>query len=491
MAYPKMKNMVREAGVKWVRRLRSAAVTSRNSWLQEIKSVEEECVLVRQIIASLPLPIASVYINHYIIREFINIIASYDYDNGRPQITRICDGKVHRDICVTMLKTVIFPCIFTCDIREVESEFVQELLIKLLYIIPNVEILILPNAQRLNYMPLLVRRIQLLIQLQEFHFHVGCTTEILIELSKYCPHLKKISVEGSRRVNDECVRHLLKLRHVLSLDIADTQITTNGYTALLSGLPEIQTVIWYHPIDPVLRNLRAPLLSVTKFTGNVSDARLLVINCPNITELTLLSTTEDISGVGELRNVTMLSIQGGSYIALRFNNIITFLGRNLTVLKMGHVVDISINDLVNSCTVLNSLEISSCHVVYTEMLEPELPHFRNVKELRLIGNRGQFGFNCILRMYANLNVLHVVAMEQINDMYITGVVMAGGFRNLTEFIIDLCGYLSMETAWLLLQNCPDLTELGNIGSWSGVTEDAILIFLNFIKNNNLSLVVHR
>jgi hypothetical protein len=491
MAYPKINKMVREAGVNLTRRLHSAAVTSRNCWLQEIKSVEKECVLLRQIMASLPLPIVSMYINRYAIREFTNIIASYDYDNGRPLITRICDRQVHRDICLNILKTVIFPCISTCDVSEVESKFVQELLIELLYIIPNVEVLILPEAQSLNYMKLLVERIQLLIHLQEFRFHVGCTTQILIELSKYCPHLKIISVKDSRRVNDKCVRHLLKLRRLLSLNIADTSVSGNSYAALLSGLPEIQDVIWFRPIDPVLRNLRAPLPSVTKFTGKLSDAELLLRKCPNITELKLLFFTEGISDLGELRNVATLSIHGGSCIAIRFSSIVTLLGPNLTVLQMGKVGNVSINDLVNSCTVLKSLSISSCRIVYREMLDPELPHFQNLKELKLRGNWGLFDFSSILRLYVNLNVLHVVDMGQITDTYIREIVSAGGFRNVTEFVLDFCGDLSMETAWLLVQNCPDLTELGNISSWSDVTNDELLIFLNFVKNNNLSLVVSR
>jgi hypothetical protein len=79
MANQKVCKMVREAGVKWTRRLRSAAATSRNSWLQEIKSVEEECVLVRHVITSLPVPFVSDVIVVYAVQEFAKLIASYHH----------------------------------------------------------------------------------------------------------------------------------------------------------------------------------------------------------------------------------------------------------------------------------------------------------------------------------------------------------------------------------------------------------------------------
>jgi hypothetical protein len=489
LGYPKMNKMVREAGIKWTRRLHSAAIMGRNSWLQEIRSVEGECVLVREILASLPMCIISEYIIDYGIREFANIIASYDCDSGRPLISRICDRKIHQDICLNILKTVVFPCISTYDVSKVASEFVQELLIKLLYIIPNVQVLILPKSERLKYMQLLVTRIQVLVHLQEFHFNVGCTTEILIKLSKYCPRLTTISVRGSKRVNDKCVRYILRLRSLLVLNIATTSVSANSYTQILSGLPEIRNVIWSSPLDPVLSNLREPLPSVKTFTGNISDAGLLVHNCPNITELTLLSITEDISGLGALRSVTTLSM--GFSIDIRFSNVITLLGPTLTVLKMANVAEININDVFDSCTVLNSLSISICYIDFRQMPSPELPHFRNLKELRLRHNWGPFDFSSILHLYINLSVLRVVGMEQINDVYMRQIVTAGGFRNLTEIVIDLCGFVSMQTAWLLVQYCPNLIVLGKVSGWSHVTTQQIVIFLDFVKSNNLALVLFR
>jgi hypothetical protein len=282
----------------------------------------------------------------------------------------------------------------------------------------------------------------------------------------------------------------LKLRGLLSLDIRGTSVSSNSYKEILSGLPEIQNVIWYHPLEPILSNLGAPLPSVKTFSGKISDAQLLVQKCPNLTELTLTIITEDISELGALRDVATLSIYGATSTAIWFSNVIRLLGPNLTVLKVGHVGEIIINDLINTCTVLNSLTMCYCDIAYTEMLDPELPHFRNLKKLTLEGNWGPFEFSSILHLYINLNVLRLMGMGEITDTFMRQTVTAGGFRNLTECFIEFCGVMSMDTAWLLMQNCPNLTKIGKIHSWSRVTKDEIVPFLNFVRNSNISLSLY-
>jgi hypothetical protein len=113
---------------------------------------------------------------------------------------------------------------------------------------------------------------------------------------------------------------------------------------------------------------------------------------------------------------------------------------------MHQVENINIDELINYCSVLNSLTISYCHITYTDIFDRELPHFRNLRELELKHNWGQFDLRSLLPLYVNLNVLHAVGMGQITDAFISEIVTAGGLRNLTELVVDHCGYLSIETA---------------------------------------------
>ncbi|PNF23801.1 hypothetical protein B7P43_G16127 [Cryptotermes secundus] len=482
--------MVRGAGGNWTRRLRSAADTGHSSWLQEVKSVEEECVLVRAHLATLPVPLVSEYIIFYAFQEFIKLIEHYYHHDPRPLISRIIDRQVHESVCINMLKAVILPCISKCDISVTYSSFVQELLIKFLYAIPNIKTLILPSLQRPRHVQLLVERIQILTHLENFSFHTCCTTETIIQLSKYCPHMKKISVQGSKRVDDGSVEHLLKMRNLLSLNIAETSISGNRYAALLPGLPEIRDVIWFRPIEPVLGNLTACLPSVVAFIGVISDAKLLVQKCPNITHLLLYSPSQDISDLGELKNVVSITIQNCSYTEIRFSDVIRRSGSTLENLVTVDVDNIHLDDVINYCTGLRSLCINYCHVTCTEMFHPELPHFQNLEKLKIIGNGGEITFCSVLHLYVNLTVLHFVGMKHITDAVISQIVKAGGFRNLTEFVIDHCGYVTVETAWLLMQNCPNLTKIGKFNSWHDINNQELVRFLNFVRRNNVCLTLH-
>jgi hypothetical protein len=489
MVYRKVCEMVRNVGFKWTRRLYAAAVRGRSAWLQEIESVEAECVLLRQKLSSLPLPIASELINRYIFRDFTQIVARYNNDSGLSLFSRIWDRRVHQKMCENILKSVLLPCIPTCNLRNVKSEFVEELLLKLIYFTANTEILIVPEVQPLDYMLLLVQNIQILNHLQEFIFQVGCTTEIIVELSKYCPHLKNINIECSLSVDNKCVEHLLKLRHLQNLNVAGTSVLSNGYQALLSGLPVIQDIIWFRSIDPVLMNLTGCLDSVTTFVANIQSAELVVHKCPNITELTLLRTTEDMSGLRELRSLSKLRMIGGIWFFMNFNLVIRSLGANLTALEIHKVQDINIDEIFNSCTVLSSIDFKYCHTRHTEIPDRNLAHFQNLKKLKLQSNTQTFYFGSILHKYVNLNEFHAADMSVINETLIWQIIMTFGFAHLTKFVVDDCGYMSMDMAWLLVQSCPNLTELGKIYTWSAVRTDEIETFSDFVRDNNLSLTV--
>jgi hypothetical protein len=487
----KVQKMLRDAGVNCTRRLYSASVTDRNSWLEEIKTVAEQCGLVRQELASLPVPNILELVVFRAVRNFAEIIASYYEDNGCALITNISESKIHHDICANLLKAVLLPCMPVLNVGCVESIFVQALLIELLYFIPNIKVLILPPVHHPSYIRVLVEKIMILSHLQTFHFHVGCTTEIIVELSKYCPRLKSISVTNSRCVEDDCVEHLLKFRHLHTLNLAGTLLSYVSYEALLSGLPHIRGIFWFDPIDPVLGNLTTCLPSVTTFYGMISDADLLVHKCPNLKEVVLLTQTGDISTLGQVPNIAYITVFNSCWTTIKFSDLVRNLGATLTALELRRVLYINIDDLIKYCAVLNSLLIDYCHVMNTEILNSKLPHFHNLKKITIKKYMGQYDFSSILQKYVNLNVFDIAEMKVVTDTFIKQIVTAGGFRCLTEICVDRCGDMTIDTALLLVQNCPNLTRLGNIRSWPAVNDDDVEIFLNFVRNNNLSLTVHR
>jgi hypothetical protein len=363
------------------------------------------------------------------------------------------------------------------------------LLIELLYVVPHIRVLILP-PEIVPYMKMLRERIHILTGLEEFVFHFGCSSAILIQLSKNCPLLKKISVESSKYVNNTCVNHLLNLRSLISLNIAYTLITTNGYAQLLSGLPKLQNICCYYPINPILRNVSVSLPSVNIFTGTVTTTRLLVQKCQNIRQLSIVGIVGDLSGLGELKNVVDLSIKHSTDTRFGFNPLITRLGPNLTRLKLFAINPINMEVITNYCKSLKKLVILYSYVECdVQGLNPKSPHFESVKYLKLIQNHGPFDFSTILPLYINLNILKAKDMEQITDDVISRIIRFGSFRHLTEFAVAHCGDLSMESVVLLLNSCPNLSMIGHLTSWSDISKEEMLAFKKFVQTHNMSLVV--
>jgi hypothetical protein len=482
--------MFNGAAVKWTGRIHKDADMHNRIWVQHMNIIDEECIKVRRRLGSFPMPEVLELVGDPALREVTNIISSYDTNVGSRTFTTPLERCIYENTCQNMLKSVLFPYRTKWDIGIAKSDIVEELLVKLLYVVPNIKILVLPPRVAVPYTDILMERIQILNRLEEFEFNFGCTSEILIQLSKHCLRLKKISVQFSKYVNDSCVEHLLNLRGLISLKIANTSITANGYARLLSGLPDLQNIRCYNPIDPVLRNVTVSLPSVNMFTGKVATMRLLVQKCPNIRQLKLVSIVDDPSALGELKNVVNLSFQQDTDTPVSFSPLITQLGPNLTRLRLLGISTINLDVIINYCTCLKKLSIMSSNVECdVQKFNPKSAHFQNVNNLRLVENFGPFDFCTILHLYTNLTVLDAVEEDQICDHVIKRIIIFGGFRHLTEFVIEDCGYLSMESVLFLLNCCPNLTTIGLLNSWPGIPEEVLLAFITFIQTHNLPLAV--
>jgi hypothetical protein len=339
-------------------------------------------------------------------------------------------------------------------------------------------------------MQILSKRIQILTRLEEFEFHFGCTSEIIIQLSTYCPLMQKISVEYSASVDDNCVEHLLKLRSLISLNIAGTLISPNGYATLLSGLPQLEDITCFYPFDHVIIDLPVSLPSVRKFMGIISTGRSLVQKCPYITELILISMVNDPSDLAEFTMVADLTIKNTIDISYMLSPLITRLGPTLTSLKLFNVVSINMADVIYYCSSLKHLSITQCKLNCELVLfGRELKHFQNMKHLLLVQNSGNFHYINNLHLYVSLNILHIAGMKEMTDALIARIIMIGGLRNLNEFVAELCGDLSLKTAILLLDNCPSLVLIGHLNRWPRISRENLENFLDFVKTHNLSLVV--
>jgi hypothetical protein len=50
--------------------------------------------------------------------------------------------------------------------------------------------------------------------------------------------------------------------------------------------------------------------------------------------------------------------------------------------------------------------------------------------------------------------------------------------------------MGMQTAWLLVHNCPSLVQIGHISTWTYITKNDVTEFLNFVRSSKLSIVLY-
>jgi hypothetical protein len=379
-----------------------------------------------------------------------------------------------------------------CNISEIHSEFVQELLSQSIHTNPNITHLILPPTPTTKVERSVFSNLHSLTMLQEFNFQFSCTTEILIELGRHCTLLKVLDVTSSVLVTDDCVQYLLNLQSLEKLYVPETKISETCYAVLLSNLPRIQNITWFGQVDFILQRIAKEYLPlINEFLGAVSDASLLRKVCPHIKQLGICLHTENCLDLVYLTDVDWLEFTSFDYKIRNGKIIIESMGIRLTKLIMTAVRNVDITHIINCCSVLKFLDIDICGVVMSEnfIFAPELPHFKSVTEIIVKRIVGFEYFLKFLHHYVNLEFFRAEYVRELEHVTVSAILNAGGFRKLAKIFLGLCGPLTLQTAMLLIEKCDNLSVIGKVATWTCVSDNDRHALFNFVQKNNLKLAV--
>jgi hypothetical protein len=491
LAEQKFCSMIRHAGEEWSRRLRLAEGFGRRERFREIQFVQDQCLEVRQLLESLPTSIGRL-ISEHSVREFADIITAYDDITGRSRLGILVGRRHHEDVCLSMLRAVHLPCVLECNIKEIRSEFMQELLSLSIQTNPHVARLILPLEPSIKLSRFVLKNLHRLTVLQEFRFETGCNTDVVIELGRHCTLLKILDIRSSVDVDDDCIEYLLNLQSLEKLHVAGTDISHTCYALLLSNLPRIQNITWCGQVDNILQNITKECLpSVNEFSGGVSNASLVTQICPRIKDLSIYLHNENALDLIQLTDVVSLSLTRCDYNINKLNVVFENMGIRLTKLDVFLVENFNISHIISCCSILKILIVRFCGVILSEnfIFASELTHFKSVKEVTLKSNSDFRNSHKYLSHCVNLEVFKAECVEEIDDVAVSEILNAGGFRKLSESVFSDCGPLCLETAMLMIKQCDNLSVLGNLNTWSGVTDDDKKLLFDCVKTNNLALTV--
>jgi hypothetical protein len=303
--------------------------------------------------------------------------------------------------------------------------------------------------------------------------------------------LKVLDVSSSTLVTDDCVQYLINLQSLEKLYVLKTKISATCYALLLSNLPRIQNITWDSPAEFILQMITKEYLPLVKeFHCALLDASLLRTLCPHIKDLSISLGTENCLDVIHLTDVQWLGFEL-CYYETSMGTIIANMGTRLTKLDMTSVRNIDISHIINCCCVLKILYFDVCEVVRSGnfIFSPELPHFKSVTEITLIRTVGFVHFFTFLHHYVNVEFFHAEYVPGLEHMTVTSILNEGGFRKLRKIFLGSCGPLTLQTAMFLIEKCDNLSVIGKVDSWIGVSDDDRNALFDFVKKNNLALSV--
>ncbi|XP_069692729.1 uncharacterized protein [Periplaneta americana] len=479
---------IQDMGEDWLKRLRLAGQVGAWEWRREISRVKDDC---RNFLSFLieKKDVMDDEFNVACIKIMTDIIERYNRNSGRPWLcTLLCDRIALRNVCRSMLRAVLYPDLNLCDMTEINSELVCELVVESFQLVKGVKTLIVPPKRHLKYGELLLYQISLFDQLQTFEFEFGCSNEIVIQLGKRCKNLSVLLMRNSKNVDNLCVHALLKLKNLTLLDIVGTSITKNLYGKILSKLPQIRNITCKGAVDDVLKCVSLDVIpNIDTVSGQVVDIEYVRRMCPNISELSLLGLNKSISTIPSLPKLYSLLVYDCNYSEMNLNYLLNSFGNVLTELSLERVSDLDVGYIIDNCRTLRSFSLVFCHLVSSKTeFDADQEHFSSVRILKLHEIVG-FKFGPLLKFYRNVDECRLRNIKEIDDITFNDAVREGGLTKATRIIVDTCGDMSVAALWILFQNCPDLNELGKLSTWSQLKPAELRGFMKLLKEENIPL----
>ena len=339
--------------------------------------------------------------------------------------------------------------------------------------------------------------IHYLSNLSSLEFGCDCTDDIIKEISIHCPNVHTVKVRFSARVTDQSTPYLQNMKKLVKLYVKSTGMSTEGYRAVLEALPCIVNIHWEKVfITELLGGMTPEILNKkVKIKCKLDSARILVDKCPNVKTLTCEDTQNaNLYPLTELKELKHLRINA-EILHFGHENIFEQNGENLSLLLLQNAKLYRIDLIINYCVSLKTLKINSCTIynIHNRRLLPESTHFVNLKSLILENNTRGRSFCQLVKKYVNLKTLFVVnprdSRSYFSHKYFENALQMGGFRDLENFILEGCDDCTIRTARLVIEKCPKLRFISDLGTWGGVTQGDIDTLREEIERNNYDLEV--
>jgi hypothetical protein len=259
-------------------------------------------------------------------------------------------------------------------------------------------------------------------------------------------------------------------RSLKVLNFPGTRIDDEHYVLLLSELPNIANIIFRRSGASILRHIAEERLDkITHVYGYIQDIDTVAHKCPNTTNIAIFPMTRDLSGLTTLNALSALEIHCLPYNRTNFKAALQGVGHRLTDLKLFHCSDVDLQDIITLCPSLANLSLmpgTFCYLHLATPLDPHLPHFRNLINLKIWHFLGVANIIRYIRYYVSLKTIELVDTSSFTVEFVRGVLNLGTYKELEALRIQenephLINEKALE---LLIGHCPLLKRIELVGS---------------------------
>lgn len=337
--------------------------------------------------------------------------------------------------------------------------------------------------------------------LMHLRLNYDCTDEILRTLVKNCPRLLSLDITNSKNINNASVDILVDLKHLQQIQLFRTSVTMEGFINILLHLPELRDIGRYDELGRCLEYIddyyptygNFKLESFVSFQATTKQIQILSEKCPKVNAVSLFHNILllDLMSLIGLNNLTKLKLLSCDFFADQIRDVLQVKGCNLTTLSLEHVDEIDMNALVyisQYCTELKSLIMCNCNLIEsTSITRCKLPPFMSLENLTLIGECTSKHLEFILCNAHRLKFIHFGTQIITTDELFVKVFLRNELSKLEEIRILHSDFLTIKTAYALVNNCTNLQKLFEIESWLNVMPWEFDELKLYIKEKNFDV----
>lgn len=356
--------------------------------------------------------------------------------------------------------------------------------------------------------PIVLDGLATMRNLRTLVLNYDCTDTILELLETACPHLHTLDVCSSKSITNNSVKYLSNIKSLRVLQLYSTSVNLEGYSRLFIRMPYLQDIGRFDYFGQCLEHVyqtyqsyppnECPKLQLRVFSSRfvvTKHLQILAELCPEITTVLLFHNPliNDLMALIAIDKLSVLKLLSCDFFGDQIRDVLQVKGCNLTHLHLEHVDQLDMNALMyisQFCPDLKILTFYYCDFIESTSLyirKLEIPPFMNLEKLTITSACFEPHMEFLMSNCYKIKTIHIGTMAPTTDALIDTILSKNPMEHLDSLNIAFSNGLSIRTAYKLVEVCPNLRMLGELGSWALINEFELECFKMFITTRNLDL----